>query len=732
MVKRTPAKRQNAAPPRKRRPAPAITPAEAILEDAAVLSRGLVLGALTLVVLVFWSPAHDTYNLVKLGLLLVAASSVAAHLAWASVRAGAIVRLSHPALLFAGGVLVAMAVATARNDLRALSLMGEYSRNGGLLAFTAGLVLLAAVAWFFAATTVDRLLWMVVGVGAVVVAYGLLQFAGIEPFDVPAGDSIFSTLGQPNFVAGFIGIVAPAFLWAALRRSAPLWARGAGGAALGAAAVVAIATDSFQALPAALAGCSLVVVVQALGRWSARRVVVGCLGLALISVALAFAYRGPLERQIRSGLDERVLMWKAGFEMVADDPVLGSGPAGYAARFSAERPAVHARRFGPFQLVDAPHNVPLWHFVSGGIIQGGLYLAFVASIGWSLVSGLRQLTGEHRVLLAGVGGAWVAYQVQSLVSIDTVPFIALHFVLAGGVLAASGALRRAVVPLPALRGSRRGDRRPLGVALQISSLVAVLLSMVFTARILVADQAVATGIGTRQSDVARSISDLERATRLAGWNGMYWAELAASYQVVGDQERALIAGMTAARRAPSAAGYALSVAQLFEPLGRTQEAEQWYEIGIENAPNVPSVAGAYARFLSSVGRYEEALGYARLAVEGAPDRLEYRVMLATAADETGYADEAEGAWRYALAVQPRNPPIAHELARFLLRQDRPVEAVEPARAAVADDALNAAYQRTLAEALAGMGDAEGAIEAWERLLEIEPGNEEALRALGRG
>ena len=49
--------------------------------------------------------------------------------------------------------------------------------------------------------------------------------------------------------------------------------------------------------------------------------------------------------------------------------------------------------------------------------------------------GLRRTRGEQSLLLAALGGAWIAYHVQSGVSINVPPLLVLHWVVAGMVVA---------------------------------------------------------------------------------------------------------------------------------------------------------------------------------------------------------------------------------------------------------------------------------------------------------
>jgi O-antigen ligase len=117
--------------------------------------------------------------------------------------------------------------------------------------------------------------------------------------------------------------------------------------------------------------------------------------------------------------------------MLGDRPLFGFGLASFEGWFYAYRPVAVAVADGFRRSTDAPHSVPLEMLASGGLLLGLAYLALVGVTGWALIRGLRHRAGVERVLLAGLGGAWLAYQVQSLVSIDVPPIAVLHYALAG-------------------------------------------------------------------------------------------------------------------------------------------------------------------------------------------------------------------------------------------------------------------------------------------------------------
>ncbi len=145
--------------------------------------------------------------------------------------------------------------------------------------------------------------------------------------------------------------------------------------------------------------------------------------------------------------DARTWYWGGALDMFTSAPLWGVGLSNYGINWWAHRP-LEAIATGGY--ADAAHSVPLQMLAEGGLLLALAYLLFVGLVAVRLVQGLRRLQGEQRLLLAGTGGAWLAYQTQAAVSIDQVPLLVVHFALAAAVLSAAGAAPLRTVRLPDL------------------------------------------------------------------------------------------------------------------------------------------------------------------------------------------------------------------------------------------------------------------------------------------
>ncbi len=438
-------------------------PSTSLLPDRLVISAAAVLTAV-----LFVADASDPVNIVKLSALLwcaLAALALAAARVLRTRVAQVPVGLAPAAAL---ALLGAFVLATIVAPHTPTAVYGTYGRNSGLLAYAAAVLLFLLALRVFDAGSTKIIAFGVLLAGLFTATYGLLQRVGIDaigwnnPFN-----PIIAALGNPDFASGYLGIALPVTVWAALWTGwSPVW-RALCAAAAVLSLVVAGISSAIQGPLAAAAGLAVLLVAWLLDRdGRLRRLGLGAVGavagLGLAVLLLGETGSGPAA-SFFSGISyrARTWYWDGALSMFRDSPVWGVGLDSYGVRWRTARPIEVARELGGAHFSDSAHSVPLQMLAQGGLVLGLTYLFYTLVIAWFLVQGLRRLEGQQRLLLGGLGGSWVAYQVQSVVSIDQVPLLLVQFVLAAGVVVASGGS-------PAARGAtarrscpgRRARRRP--------------------------------------------------------------------------------------------------------------------------------------------------------------------------------------------------------------------------------------------------------------------------------
>lgn len=543
-----------------------------------------------------------------------------------------------------GLVFILLAIALITTTLTSpelwTSLTGFYARYTGLVPYLAYLVVFL-VALRLAAVPLVRLLARTAIVTlALVVAYGLTQAAGAEPFgfkDVGLGTT-FSFFGNVNFSSAWVGAVSALALATAVARDEARGWRIFAAIVLPPALVYVVVTGTSQGLVVTFlsAGCVAAFAVTgdqsrlrhaaAAHRGRAALVGGGVLSVLLIAGLASLPF---LRAQLDQALVERPEFWAAAVDIFLDHPVVGTGLDTYAHHFLAYRPASHAVAYGS-ATTDAPHSVPLGMFANGGVLLGLSYLAFVAAGGLALVRGARRLQGPARLAFGGVAGVWLGYQAQSLVSFDVPPLALLHFLSAGVLVAfAFGptwrALRLPGQPVTTRRG-RKGrpaarvtvptSTRLLMVAVTLASVVAIW----FTLFPLRADLVAASA--SPLTEAGRYDEAVERFQRAGGLNpgeASYLHLAALGLAAAGRTEEAVAAAAEAADRDPGTVEYPLFAARIARDRGEAAAAVHWFLEAVERDPLDPPVLNEAAQFLLSAGEQQAALEILERSVELRPD-----------------------------------------------------------------------------------------------------------------
>lgn len=653
------------------------------------LDRYVLAAAVVLTCALFTEQAADPVNIVKLTALMLCALLLIASAAYRIVR----YRVAHVppvAAVTAALLFAAVVVATVAAPVTSTAVVGTYGRNSGLLAYGSALVLFLAAARTLQRPRTSVLVGGVVLAGLFTATYGLLQKAGIDPiaWNNPF-NPIIAALGNPNFASGYLGVAASVAAGGALWRGwAPGW-RAASGATSFLCLLTAALSDSVQGPIAAASGLAVVATGFTLNLTSRRRTV-GLAGLGAAAglgvtalVVGAVAKVGPAAAIFSDvGSEARVHYWAAAVDMFRDHPFLGVGLDHYGNFWRTSRSVESVDLLGGPSFSDAAHSVPLQFLAQGGLLLGAAYALFVGAIAVTLVRGLRRSEGQDRILLATVGAGWAAYQVQSFVSIDQIPLVVLHFVLAGAVVATSGihGLREVrlpgapapVVPHPNDAKTRRRvaaappERQLNSVDLAVLAPVMLLCLVAawFSLAPLRANAAMHEGDSMlSRGDGNAALAQYQRATDLMPGTSVYWTKMGSFFEQVQQPERARTS-------------YAAAVAH--DP----------YDVN---------------------------------AIK----------LLAASQEVAGDLDAARGSFDHAVRLDPLNSETLVAAATFELRHSGAERARELLAAAVESLSDDADLWATLGDARAVLQDVNGAREAYERALALEPGQATATAGLSK-
>jgi hypothetical protein len=198
-------------------------------------------------------------------------------------------------------------------------------------------------------------------------------------------------------------------------------------------------SNARQGLLSYILGVGIFLVIWLFGKNQKLGVAAASGGIVVfIFAVLGMLQVGPLEKILyKPSVSVRGYYWRTGIEMLKHHPFFGVGMDRYGAYFKDYRDVGYPLSYG-FDITSTnAHNTFIQFFATGGIFLGTTYLVLNGYILRRAIIGLKNLTGNNRLLLAGVFSAWITFHAQSLVSIDNIGISIWGWVLGGSIIGIS-------------------------------------------------------------------------------------------------------------------------------------------------------------------------------------------------------------------------------------------------------------------------------------------------------
>ena len=345
---------------------------------------------------------------------------------------------------------------------------GAYGRNTGLLAYVGLALMLIAVVFVSNLSFSKRLIWALIFTGMANAVYGFIQWSGNDPVNWSNPyDPIVGTLGNPNFVSAHLGISGLASLALVLESSRSLVSRLILIVNVGLSLFVIFQSSSSQGLLVFALGATLIFYSRFLstlhlavrsGYWLLVLAgsVVGTLGIS---------NKGPLASLLyQDSVTYRGDYWRAGWKMTLDNPLFGVGLDSYGNWYRFARTEAAALRRGPDVISNSAHNVFLDISSNGGFL---LLTTYLLILGLIFRSAIRVLKKSRNFDAVGVGlvSAWVAYVIQSVISINQLGLAIWGWVLGGAIIGYDLYRDRPDAPRLSVKKGRRPEQVPAAVVL---------------------------------------------------------------------------------------------------------------------------------------------------------------------------------------------------------------------------------------------------------------------------
>jgi O-antigen ligase len=311
---------------------------------------------------------------------------------------------------------------------------GIFGRNTGFLTYFSFTLLMLLAVLSSSKNLLSRFRYFLLFLGTTLTIYGFIQYLGLDPFpfENTSSSQVFGTFGNPNFQSSFLGIFAAYFFIFCFVPDVSKWLRTMSFSVVGLSLIGIFQTKSWQGYfnfsIGAFIGLVLLVITLRKKISSIILISIGCASTFLLGLGLLNF--GPLSGILaKSSLVARRIYWDTAIRITIDRPISGVGLDGYGDWFRRGRSAESVNANGNF-LSDAAHSVPLDIASGGGLPLLLLYLLIILV---TIVSIARVVLTQTQIDLNFIAlcSGWVAYQAQSLISINQLGLGVIGWVMTG-------------------------------------------------------------------------------------------------------------------------------------------------------------------------------------------------------------------------------------------------------------------------------------------------------------
>jgi len=322
---------------------------------------------------------------------------------------------------------------------------GVYGRNTGFLTYFLLLLVTFSAVLLRNIKSFTMIVKGLLSAAAVNVLYcgWTLAFGDFVGWQNPYGN-ILGTFGNPDFISAFLGL--------SITAAAAIFFQS--GLALKYRVVIVlfsllafyeiVKSHAIQGRAVTVAGLFIVGFFVIRSKFSSNLVQLGYLILGALAGGLALAGAlqvGPLTKYIyKTSVSLRGQYWLAGINMGQKNPMTGVGMDSYGDNYRLYRDAHALVLPGKGTVSNAAHNVVIDFFASGGWPLLISYLGIIA-LGLIAVIRVTQRKKQYDATFVAITGAWLCYQLQSVISINQIGLAVWGWLLTGALIAYERATR---------------------------------------------------------------------------------------------------------------------------------------------------------------------------------------------------------------------------------------------------------------------------------------------------
>jgi len=401
-------------------------------------SINLLLLGLASVTLYFNTKANDPFNTHKLIIILVLSGWFFGYVV-THYKNTRVAKNSTNFYLF---VLIliflsAQVISLFMSDAFIVGFIGETQRKNGLLTYFALSVILLYTSIRFSFKDSTQFLKGTILIGLILATYGTIQILGKDfvKWNNPH-NSMLGTLGNPNFASALLAIVVLLSIFSLIHKPLSV------GYKVIAIVVVVLAllsiweSNSRQGLLVTGIGLLIYFSLNSYFNGNRYKYFIPLVSLGIITIAtLGMLQKGPAAYYLyKESVSVRGFYWKAAIQMFESSPLFGIGLDRYGSYFKEFRDPDYPLRFGYEISSTNAHNTFLQFFSTGGILVGTSYLLLMTLIFFTGLRNVRHTRNEERKISLALLAVWVAFQSQSLISIDNIGISIWGWILGGAII----------------------------------------------------------------------------------------------------------------------------------------------------------------------------------------------------------------------------------------------------------------------------------------------------------
>ena len=320
------------------------------------------------------------------------------------------------------------------------NIYGVFGRQTGFIAYLVLSMVMLSAALLRTKKSFDRIVWALLIAGAINIVYAAwaIVFGDFIGWSNPYGN-ILGLFGNPNFIGAFLGMFITGSLAFAFSDHFS-WAYRIAFVVLGLIALYEI-KESHAVQGLVVTGAGLAMIGFFLVRAKSTGYLFTSLYLFLVAIAGSFALAGALQKGplasiiYKKSVSLRGTYWETGIDMGLDKPLTGVGMDSYGNWYRAFRPdRALVDTPGPKTVTNAAHNVVIDMFSYGGFPLLLSYLGILLIGIWAIA----RVTLRNRAYdgtFVALATTWLAYQLQSVISINQIGLAIWGWLLVGVLVA---------------------------------------------------------------------------------------------------------------------------------------------------------------------------------------------------------------------------------------------------------------------------------------------------------